>query len=549
LVIEDKGSELEALGRAEGGAEQGPGPGPGESARRFHIVTYGCQMNRHDTEKLTNLLYHSGMQPAADLDSADLLVINTCSIRDKAENQLYSDLGKLRDWKERRPARALGVGGCVAQQVGDSLLRRFVHVDFVFGTHNLTRVPAMAEAAVSGERSARVGESDSLDRFDLPAQHPSYRSQSPGRAFVTVMEGCDMFCSFCIVPRTRGREISRPALEIEAEVHRLAERGVVEITLLGQTVNAYGRHDARKGRAQAAGTVPFAKLLRRLDSVPGIERIRYTSPHPLFFDEALVSAHGDLERLCPHVHLPLQSGSDAVLERMRRRYSRRRYLEICEQLRASRADVAITTDLIVGFPGETRVDFEATLDVMREVGFSDCYSFKYSPRPGTSAADLPGSVAPEEAQERLLELQELQRERTLAYHHSRVGGRTRILLEGPSRRGSSQVCGRDPYHRVVNVEAPRVVNMEAPQEGPTGGDGTQLRPGDMLDVLVVAATPHSLIGERLAEATGTAASSGTAGNFSRPAVKRTGQTAEEWKRSGAPPGPASKPGVDPLRVV
>jgi tRNA-2-methylthio-N6-dimethylallyladenosine synthase len=347
------------------------------------------------------------------------------------------------------------------------------------------------------------------------------------------MEGCDMFCSFCIVPRTRGREISRSAQEIEAEVHRLTERGVLEIRLLGQTVNAYGRQEARRGRAQAADTLPFADLLRRLDSVPGVERIRYTSPHPLFFDEALVRAHGELERLCPHVHLPLQSGSDAVLERMRRRYSRQRYLEICEQLRASRSDVAITTDLIVGFPGETRADFEATLEVMREVGFSDCYSFKYSSRPGTSAADLPGSVAPEEAQERLLELQELQREQTLAYQRSRVGSRTRILLEGPSRRGSSQICGRDPYFRVVNV----------------GVEGPRLRPGDMLDVVVVEATPHSLIGERPAEGSTTAASGGTAGNFSQPAVKRGRQTAEEWKRSGASSVLASPPGVDPLRVV
>jgi tRNA-2-methylthio-N6-dimethylallyladenosine synthase len=490
-------------------------------------------MNLHDSEKLTNLLYHAGLQPAADPDSADLLVINTCSIRDKAENQLYSDLGKLRGWKQHRPARVLGVGGCVAQQVGDALMRRFDHVDFVFGTHNLRLVPAMAEAAVGGERNTRVGESDSLERFDLPERHPSYESQSPGRAFVTVMEGCDMFCSFCIVPRTRGREISRSAEEIEAEVHRLTERGVLEIRLLGQTVNAYGRQEARRGRAQAADTLPFAELLRRLDSVPGVERIRYTSPHPLFFDEALVRAHGELERLCPHVHLPLQSGSDAVLERMRRRYSRQRYLEICEQLRASRADVAITTDLIVGFPGETRADFEATLEVMREVGFSDCYSFKYSSRPGTSAADLPGSVAPEEAQERLLELQELQREQTLAYQRSRVGSRTRILLEGPSRRGSSQICGRDPYFRVVNV----------------GVEGPRLRPGDMLDVVVVEATPHSLIGERPAEGSATAASGGTAGNFSQPAVKRGRQTAEEWKRSGASSVLASPPGVDPLRVV
>ena len=501
--------------------------------RRFRVVTYGCQMNRHDTEKLANLLYHAGQQPATDLDDADLLVINTCSIRDKAEHQLYSDLGKLRSWKEHRPARVLAVGGCVAQQVGDALLRRFSHVDFVFGTHNLRLVPAMVEAALGGERASRVAESSSLERFDLPARHPSYRSESPGRAFVTVMEGCDMFCSFCIVPRTRGREISRPAAEIIAEVRGLTEMGVREITLLGQTVNAYGRQDARRGRASAAGKLPFAELLRQLDRVPGVERIRYTSPHPLFFDEALVRAHGEVESLCPHVHLPLQSGSNEVLERMRRRYSREQYLAICEQLRASRSDIAITTDLIVAFPGETRADFEDTLGLMREVEFSDSYSFKYSPRPGTSAADLPGPIAPEEAQRRLLALQELQGEKTLAYQRSRVGSRTRILLEGPSRRGSVQVCGRDPYHRVVNV----------------GTEDPPASPGDMLEVVVVDATPHSLIGQRLGAAATTAASGGTAGNFSRPAVKRKRQTAEEWERSGAPSGLGSTPGTDPLRVV
>jgi tRNA-2-methylthio-N6-dimethylallyladenosine synthase len=481
--------------------------------RRFHVVTYGCQMNVHDSEKLANLLLHAGMRPAADQADADVLVINTCSIRDKAENRLYSELGKLWSWKRGRPQRVLGVGGCVAQQEGDALLRRFRQLDFVFGTHNLRLVPAMAEAALDGERLARVEESSSLERFDLPHRHPSYRASSPGRAFVTVMEGCDMFCSFCVVPRTRGREISRPADAIVAEVQRLAETGVCEITLLGQTVNAYGRQDLRRGRSDIVGTLPFAELLGRLDRIPGIERIRYTSPHPLFFDQALVRAHGELESLCPHVHLPLQSGSDAVLQRMRRRYTRRQYLEIPERLRTSRPDVAITTDVIVGFPGETREDFERTLAVMREVEFSDCYSFKYSPRPGTAAADLPEAVAPDEAQARLAALQDLQRDITLAYHRSRIGTVTRILVEGDSRRGSSQICGRDPFHRVVNVAAP-------------GAPERRERPGDMLETLLVEATPHSLIGERR-RAERTAAFDGSAGNFSRTAVKREAQSAEE----------------------
>lgn len=286
-----------------------------------------------------------------------------------------------------------------------------------------------------------------------------------------------MFCTFCIVPTTRGREISRPADEIVREVEALADRGVREVTLLGQTVNAYGRHDVRRGKAALAGTVPYAELLARIDAVPGIERIRYTSPHPLFFDEALIRAHGELETLCPHVHLPLQSGSDRVLEAMRRRYDAERFIGIVDALRAARPDIAITTDLIVAFPGETQADFEATLGVMERSGFVDSYSFKYSPRPGTAAADMAGALAPDAAQARLETLQNLQRELTLAYHRSRVGTGTRILIDGESRR-AGQWRGRDPYHRVVNL---------AP-EGPAPAEG------EIVEVEIVEATPHSLIG-------------------------------------------------------
>ena len=448
--------------------------------RRFAIRTYGCQMNAHDSQKIANLLHHAGYVPAPSESDADLLIINTCSIRDKAEQHLYSDLGSLRDWRQAAPQRVLGVGGCVAQQVGDALLGRFPQLDFVFGTHNLRHVPAMAAGAAAGRRSADVSETASLERFDLPARHRDYAGDTPARAFLTVMEGCDMFCSFCIVPRTRGREVSRPAAEIVAEARALAERGVRELTLLGQTVNAYGRHDLRRGHSQANGTRAFASLLADLDAVPGLDRVRYTSPHPLFFDPALVRAHGELESLCPHVHLPLQSGSDRVLAAMRRRYTRDEFLETVVRLREARPDVAITTDLIVGFPGETEAEFRDTLSAVEEAAFVDHYSFKYSPRPGTAAADLPERerVAPEVAQERLERLQGLQRRQTVSYHRQRVGDRTTILVEGPSRRGGAQLCGRDPYHRVVNVEV---------------GDGV-VAPGDFLDVEIVEATPHSLIG-------------------------------------------------------
>jgi len=448
--------------------------------KHFFLRTYGCQMNVHDSEKVANLLYHAGYVACANAEAADVLIINTCSIRNKAERRLYSDLGTLRAWKAATPGRVLGVAGCVAQQEGDAIQRRHPHVDFVFGTHNLRLVPAMLEAARRGVRSLAIEESASLDRFDLPERHPDYRGAAAGRAYLTVMEGCDMFCSFCVVPRTRGREISRPAAGIVAEAESLAHRGVRELTLLGQTVNAYGRHDLRRERTVQAGTLPFSALLRRLAEIPGIARLRYTSPHPLFFDDDLVRAHGELPALCPHVHLPVQSGSDALLARMRRRYTSGDYRALVDALRAARPDIAITTDLIVGFPGETDADFRDTLDLVRDVGFVDAFSFKFSPRPDTAAASMEGAVPQDVAQARLEELQTLQWALTLAAHRARVGETTEVLVEGDSRRGGGQLTGRDPYHRVVNFGAPAV----APPE-----------PGALIRVKIAEATPHSLIGE------------------------------------------------------
>ena len=483
---------------------------------RFFVRTYGCQMNAHDTDKLANLLCHAGHRASADERSADVLVINTCSIRDKAENQLYTDLGRLREWKDERPGRLVGVGGCVAQQVGDRLLARFPHLDFVFGTHNLRLVPSMIEAAREGARRSETSEHRSLDRFDLPALHPDLAQRSPGRSFVTVMEGCDMYCTFCIVPRTRGREISRPARAIVDEVRRLAEQGVREVTLLGQTVNAYGRHDLRRGRAAEAGTLAFAELLAELDAVPGIERIRYTSPHPLFFDDALIAAHGTLRHLCPHVHLPVQSGSNRILEAMRRRYDREHYLGIAAALRRALPDVVLTTDLIVGFPGETERDFEDTLSLVREVGFVDHYSFIYSPRPGTDAAELDGRVDRGEAGRRLTVLQDLQRELTIAYHRSRVGTRTEILIEGESRRGGGQLCGRDPFHRMVNLVSDEEGSEPAPQ------------PGELIAVELVEATPHSLLARPCRLATDPVRA-----DLAPSQVKAGGRPADEGRRAAA----------------
>ena len=454
---------------------------------RVLVRTTGCQMNVHDSEKIENLLLHHGWSRAASLETADFLIVNTCSIREKAEHHLYSDLGMLREWKADGAERVLAVGGCVAQQEGEGLLRRFPHVDFVFGTHSLRWVPALADAARAGRRSVEVAETRSLDRFDWPARHPDFADATPGRAFLTVMEGCDMFCTFCIVPRTRGREISRPAQAIEDEARALVDRGVRELTLLGQTVNAYGRHEMNREALRSArgvdpgtvGTVGFADLLRRLAAIPGLARLRYTSPHPAFYDAALVRAHGEIASLCPHVHLPAQSGSNAVLERMRRRTTRADLFAIVEGLRAARPDLVLTTDLIVGFPGETDRDFRETLSLVREAGFVDSFSFKYSPRPGTQAADFEDTVPPECAQERLEELQALQRAQTLAYHQSRVGQVAEVLVTGPSRRGGRQFSGRDLWHRVVNFEVP---------------EGEGIAPGSLRPVTLVAASPHSLVG-------------------------------------------------------
>ena len=454
--------------------------------RQYCLRTFGCQMNRHDAEKIANLLHHEGYRPTGQADDADLILVHTCSVRDKAEQKLYSELGGYAGLKAGRRDLVIGVGGCVAQQEGAGLLRRFAHVDFVFGPQNIVHLRELVRAARDAERRALVGyDDDPTARFDLPERHPDLTSPTPGRAFVTVMEGCDLFCSFCVVPRTRGREVSRPSREILTEVEGLAASGVVEVTLLGQTVNAYGR--PRPGRAP--GELPFPELLRAIARVPGIERIRFTSPHPIFTTKELIACYGELEELCPHLHLPLQSGSDAVLAAMNRRHTRDEYRAIVRDLRAARPDLALTTDLIVGFPGETRGDFEATLELVEEVGFTDSFSFKYSPRPGTPAVrrglGADGAVAPAEAQARLEELQALQRVLTLRAHRARVGEQCTVLVEGPSRRSdrreTPQYSGRCPQHRVVNFSAP-----EPP------------RPGSLLSMRLVAATPHSLLGEPVA---------------------------------------------------
>jgi tRNA-2-methylthio-N6-dimethylallyladenosine synthase len=468
-------------GMRPGACAGGPLEPPLTSPRRFFLRTYGCQMNVHDSEKVANLLHHAGYRESAGEDDADVLIVNTCSIRDKAEHQLYSDLGVLRDWRAAAPGRVLGVAGCVAQQEGDRIQRRFPHVDFVFGTHNVRLVPSLLASAEAGSRSLAVEETSSLDRFDLPARHPDFEGGSPGRAFLTVMEGCDMFCSFCIVPTTRGREISRPAGGIIDEARALAERGVCELTLLGQTVNAYGRHDLRRDRAREAGTLGFAELLERLARIPGISRLRYTSPHPLFFDEALVRAHGDNPALCPHVHLPLQSGSDAVLERMNRRCTREHYLGLVETGRRLVCGVEFASDFIVGFPGETDEDFEQTLGLLRQVRFQQSFIFRYSPRPGTRAArwedDVPDEVKRARQQALLVAQEEVDTERRA----SLVGAALEVMCEGanPNHAHEGRFMGRTRQNDIVVF------------------DGEDAAPGTVCSVRIENATALTLFGRRL----------------------------------------------------
>lgn len=447
----------------------------GAEEGRFHIRTFGCQMNQHDAQKMANLLHHAGLAPSERAESADVVLIHTCSIREKAEHRLYTELGILLARKRAEPGLVVGVGGCVAQQEGEALLRRFPKLDFVFGPQNLVHLPSMVRAARERERTLRVDyDDDAGTRFDLPERHPAYASPTPGRAFVTVMEGCDLFCAYCVVPRTRGREVSRPSAQILTEVRALADAGTSEVTLLGQTVNAYGR--PRPGRVE--GEIAFAELIRRVAEVPGIRRIRFTSPHPCFVTPELIEAYAEVPELCPHLHLPVQSGSTRVLAEMSRRYDRDAYLDIIARVRRARPGIAITTDLIVGYPTEAAADFEDTLRLMDEIRFTDSYSFKYSERPGTPAQRHGlGELDDSEAQARLERVQDVQRELTLDAHRARVGTQVEVLVEGASRHGDGQLTGRCPEHRVVNFSASEPIAL-----------------GSFVKVDVTACTPHSLLG-------------------------------------------------------
>lgn len=430
-----------------------------ESPKTFHVKNYGCQMNVYDGERMAEMFAARGME-ASDKEDADLVILNTCHIREKAAEKVYSEIGRLR--RDDGSSPMIAVAGCVAQAEGGEISRRAREVDIVVGPQAYHKLPKMVDAVAKGESSVDL-DLPGLDKF---AVLPKRRKTGP-TAFLTVQEGCDKFCTYCVVPYTRGAEISRPFAELVDEAKALVDAGAKEITLLGQNVNAWGDGD------QDLGT-----LIRALDKIDGLHRIRYTTSHPNDMTDGLIAAHSEVEKLMPYLHLPVQAGNDRILKAMNRSHSRDSYLRIIEKVRAARPDIALSGDFIVGFPGETDAEFEDTLSIVRETVYSYAYSFKYSPRPGTPAATMDGQVAPEVADERLQRLQALISEQQAAFNQGTLGKRTSVLLEKPGRL-EGQLIGKSPWLQSVHILAPG------------------LSIGDIVEVDIVEAGPLSLKGEML----------------------------------------------------
>jgi tRNA-2-methylthio-N6-dimethylallyladenosine synthase len=430
--------------------------------RKLYIRTFGCQMNVADSDLMAQVLGEE-YDLTARAEDADLYLINTCAIRRKSQEKVKSLLGSLKQLKQQRPQLILGVGGCVAQQEGERLLAVAPHLNLVFGTKGIYRLPALVNRAVQGERVVDVV----LEREfpDLP-----HRAWSPGtvQTMVTIMQGCDNFCTFCVVPYVRGREVSREPDAIVDEVAAFLEAGGREVTLLGQNVNSYGR-----GLPEP---ITFPQLLRRLDRLPGLNRLRFATSHPRDLSPELINAFGELRALCEHLHLPVQSGANRNLRRMNRGYTREHYLEKVASLRGAWPNLALSTDLIVGFPGETEADFAQTLDLMREAEFDQAFSFKYSPRPQTRAATFPEQVPEEIKADRLTRLQALQDELTRKSHARLVGQEREVLVEGRSKRSAQELCGRLRTNQIVNFNGPRELV------------------GRLARVIITEAHPHSLKG-------------------------------------------------------
>jgi tRNA-2-methylthio-N6-dimethylallyladenosine synthase len=435
--------------------------------KKLFVKTYGCQMNVYDSERMAEALGAVGYVTTDVVEEADMVLLNTCHIREKASEKLYSDLGRLRALKAERPGMKVGVAGCVAQAEGAEILRRSPVVDLVVGPQAYHRLPAMVEA---GGRQVDT-DFPVEDKFTLLPERKTLRGPT---AFLTVQEGCDKFCAFCVVPYTRGAEVSRPVTRLLDEARGLVAQGVREITLLGQNVNAY--HGEAPG-----GTWGLARLLRELAKIEGLKRLRYTTSHPNDMDDELIVAHGDLPQLMPYLHLPVQSGSDRILKAMNRKHTADQYLRLVERIRAARPDILLSSDFIVGFPGETDADFRATMELIRRVGFGQAFSFKYSARPGTPAAEKP-PVAAELADQRLQELQALITAQQHAAQEAMVGREVQVLYEKPGRK-PGQLVGKSDHLHAVHVHHP---------EGQVG---------QLVRVRITGSSTNSLAGEPVPGAT------------------------------------------------
>jgi len=463
--------------------------------RTYAVRTYGCQMNEHDSERIAGLLEADGLVPASTEDEADVIVLNTCCIRENADNKLYGALGHLKALKDARPDVQLAVGGCLAQKDRDLIQRRAGHVDVVFGTHNVHRAAELlAEARANGPVLEILEETARDDAEAFPSALPTQRD-ADHKAWVTIQIGCDNSCAFCIVPSVRGPEISRPFGELLDEVGNLAEDGVTEVTLLGQNVNSYGRDLTVRLRTLDAGPADrfeagrrwsedssrraqplFADLLTAVGEVDGIRRVRFTSPHPKDLRPETIVAMSETSAVCEHLHLPLQSGSDRILAAMHRGYTAERYMERLTAARAGIEDLAVTTDLIVGFPGETEVDFEATLELVAAAGYDSAYCFVFSPREGTEAATMVGDFVDHDVcVDRFERLQQVLKRSALLTHRARIGRVEEVVIEGPAKREPDQVTGRTRQNKLVHLAA---------------ADG--LRPGAYADVQIVDAATHYL---------------------------------------------------------
>ena len=442
--------------------------------RTYQVRTYGCQMNAHDSERISGVLDASGYAPVADGDEPDLVVFNTCAVRENADNRLYGNLGYLAPMKASRPGMQIAVGGCLAQKDRGEVVRRAPWVDVVFGTHNLGSLPALLERARIAEE-AQVEILESLEVF--PSTLPT-RRESAYAAWVSISVGCNNTCTFCIVPALRGKEKDRRAGDILAEVEALVAEGVIEVTLLGQNVNAYG--------VEFGDRSAFADLLRACGHIKGLERVRFTSPHPRDFTDDVIAAMAETPNVMPQLHMPLQSGSDRILQVMRRSYRAERYLGIIERVRAAMPDAAITTDIIVGFPGETEDDFQGTLDVVRASRFASAFTFQYSPRPGTPAATMDDQIPKSVVQERYERLVDLVDE--IAWEESKrfVGRQVEVLVaEGEGRKddATARLSGRAADNRLVHVSRDPAL--------------AEPRPGDLVIAEVTYAAPHHLVADRM----------------------------------------------------